>query len=83
MFDQVDAIQAGVFITLLIVVAYYTSQSHNPHTTIHWKNLTPDELDQLVEDWDAWYTVDNRKVVYQEGEEQEMINFIRDKRWKS
>ena len=78
-----QAILAGVFITLLIVVAYYTSQSHTSHTTIHWKNLTPDELDQLVEDWDAWYTADNRKVVYQEGEEQEFIDFIRDKRWKS
>ncbi len=78
-----QAILLGLFVVLLIVVTYYLNQSYGPHTTIHWKNLTPDELDQLVEDWDAWYTADNRKVVYQEGEEQEFIDFIRSERWKS
>jgi len=72
-----------LFLALLIVVPYYMLSDATYHETIHWKSLTPDELDQLVEDWDAWYTADNRKVVYQEGEELEMINFIRSERWKS
>ena len=70
-----------ILIALLIVFYMLSIRNNSIFPEIHWTSLTDEQITTLTQDWDGeYYTLDNRKVVYQESERQDMINYITKKR---
>lgn len=72
----------GLLLLLIMAVLYvYLVSTSRISGEIHWKSLTDEQLDTITQDWDGcYYTLDGRKVICQEGEKQDMIDYIIKKR---
>lgn len=71
----------GLLLLMLLVVLYLYFNYPMAIGEIHWTSLTDEQITTLTQDWDGeYYTLDNRRVVYQESERQDMIDYITKKR---
>lgn len=71
----------GLLLLMLLVVLYLYFSYPKVEGEIHWTSLTDDQIQTLIQDWDGeYYTLDGRKVICQEDEKQDMIDYIIKKR---
>ena len=70
-----------ILIALLIVFYMLSIRNNVIFSEIHWTSLTDEQIQTLTQDWDGeYYTLDNRRVVCQESERQDMVDYIIKKR---